>query len=254
MWRRMHKNTDPKTYQTVDGHLRIITSLTATRCRGINDLRGRLEQYDIAIHKYLEAGGEAMSEVSKRHHLINITPEELFKLWQVQPGFMTWSSETIKNRMVEMINANYMFGIENNTRHGLYDLGCQPCGGGDSQWGMHGSNCGVNCEHDHHQPEENGSLSVLMGYDIDDPTLWINLIDHVRQGYWGITEEGDVANEATIQALVNKRTGKGNGKGKSKAGKKVCFKCGKSNHMAADCWSSAPKGKGKGKSKGKGKG
>ena len=37
MWRHMHKNNDPKTYQTVDGHMRTLTSLTATRCRGLND-------------------------------------------------------------------------------------------------------------------------------------------------------------------------------------------------------------------------
>ena len=110
MWRRMHKNNDPKTYQTVDGHMRTITSLTATRCRGLNDLRERLEKYDIAVHKYAKAGGEAMSEVMKRHHLINITPEKLFELWQVQPGFMTWDSQSIKTRMLEMIDANYVFG------------------------------------------------------------------------------------------------------------------------------------------------
>ena len=78
MWRRMHKNNDPKTYQTVDGHMRTITSLTATRCKGLNDLRERLEKYDIAVHKYSEAGGEVLTEVMKRHHLINITPEELY--------------------------------------------------------------------------------------------------------------------------------------------------------------------------------
>ena len=98
MWRRMHKNNDPKTYQTVDGHMRILTSLTATRCRGINDLRGRLEQFDVAVHKYLAAGGEVLSEVMKRHHLINITTEKVYELWHIQPGFMSWDSELIKAR------------------------------------------------------------------------------------------------------------------------------------------------------------
>ena len=60
--------------------MRIITSFTATRCRALNDLRERLEKYDIAVHKYTDAGGEPMHEVMKRHHLINITPEELYKL------------------------------------------------------------------------------------------------------------------------------------------------------------------------------
>ena len=46
--------------------------------------------------------------------------------------------------------------------------------------------------------------------------------------------------------------GKGKGKGISRNRKKVCFKCGKPNHLAAECWGSAPKGRGKGKS-GKGK-
>ena len=32
----------------------------------------------------------------------------------------------------------------------------------------------------------------------------------------------------------------------------MCFKCGKPNHLAADCWGSAPKGRGKGQG-GKGK-
>ena len=147
MWRRMHKNNDPKTYQTVDGHMRTVTTLTATRCRGLNDLRERLEKYDVAVHKYLEAGGEAMSEVMKRHHLINITPEKLFELWQVQPGFMSWDSQTIKTRMLDMINVNYVFGVENGTRHGLYDLGCQPCGGTEAQPNHNWHGCEGNCSH-----------------------------------------------------------------------------------------------------------
>ena len=54
-----------------------ITSLTVTRCRGPNDLRDPLEKYAIAVHKYHTAGGETVSEVMKRHHLINITPENV---------------------------------------------------------------------------------------------------------------------------------------------------------------------------------
>ena len=121
------------------------------------------------MHKYTAAGGEALSEVQKRHHLMNITPEKLYQLWQVQPGFMQWDSTTIKERMLEMIQSNSVFGVEDHVRHGLYDLGSQPCGGTDGYTGhdwnnwSNGNNCGGNCGHNHDQPDEDGHLSVLMG-------------------------------------------------------------------------------------------
>ena len=88
---------------------------------------------------------------------------------------MTWTSQAIKDRMLEMINANYMFGVENNTRHGLYDLGCQPSGGVDSQWNYNEHNCGGGCGHDHSShSEESGTLSVLNGWDLDDPNMQVN--------------------------------------------------------------------------------
>ena len=175
----MHKNNDPKSDQTVDGHMRIITSLTATRCTTLNDLRERLEKYDVALHKYDQAGGEKLGEPMKRHHLISITPARLYEMWQVQPGFMTWDAATIKSRMLEMIAANHVFGIESNIKHGLYaveDNASQPCGGGDSN---HGGCAG--CNH-HKHDDQTHHVSYLKGYDLDDTEMEVNLIEHVQNG------------------------------------------------------------------------
>ena len=139
---------------------------------------------------------------------------------------MSWDSKAIKARMLEMIQSNYIFGVENNVKHGLYDLGCQPCGGIESQREGNCNNCEGGCGRSQKQqawPEEEGSLSVLMGWDLDDPDMPVNLIEHVKQGYWGFTDDWDVANSQSIQALINKKLKKGDGKGKSRNGNKSLF-------------------------------
>lgn len=113
VWRRMNKNNDPKTFTTVDGHLRIINDLAKTRCKTMKELRERLESTKMAHHKYIQAGGEELSNVTKRHNLVNILPDMLIQQLQVQDGFGDWTYEDIMNKVEKIMTAQTQYNIDN---------------------------------------------------------------------------------------------------------------------------------------------
>ena len=80
-WRRILKNSDPKTYGTVDNHLAKIRSITKDHCKSVNELRERMNELELAYDRYFRAGGTPASEAHQKHELLSIIPMDILSQW-----------------------------------------------------------------------------------------------------------------------------------------------------------------------------
>ena len=79
----------------------------------MSELRERIKKVKMAHHKYLQAGGEEISNVTKKHNLVNIIPDTIIQHLQVQDGFGDWSYNTIMTKIEQVIRAQSQYNIDN---------------------------------------------------------------------------------------------------------------------------------------------
>ena len=62
----------------------------------------------MTYHRFINSGGDDFNEQMKRHHIIDMIPLELFNQWQIQSGLASWDHATIKMKILEIMNAQFV--------------------------------------------------------------------------------------------------------------------------------------------------
>ena len=172
--------------------MKTIRQLTSSRCKSESELRERMTLLECAMFQYDEAKGDPIPESQLRYNILNIVPMKIFELWQVQLDFKKWTSADIKERIIEILDIQYENGLEGTgIKHSLFNVeedetACNMCSDNTNT-------CMHTCC--------NQTVNQLWGYCSQYDTE-VDLIQHVAQGFTGYDEDGNMATEHTIGAIV----------------------------------------------------
>ena len=78
VWRTMHVNHEPKSFQRTEALRKQIEGYARTRCHNYQALQERMDELNAGFIKYRDRAGVEYPEERQLHHLADIMPQELW--------------------------------------------------------------------------------------------------------------------------------------------------------------------------------
>ena len=109
IWRKLHRNNDPKTYATTDGYRRMIEQLSSTRCKDEKELSARFDKLQAAFDQYLLVSEKEYSQEDKLHRLVDILPANMYHQLSTILPMENWKYDQLKAKVIDILNISHRF-------------------------------------------------------------------------------------------------------------------------------------------------
>ena len=118
IWRKLHPNNDPNTYNTKDSYRRMIEQLSANRTKNTKELSEKFDKLEAAFDQYELLTGTEYNQEDKLHRLINILPSDVYQQLSIIMPMERWKYINLKMRVQDMVNISYRFQAQETISHG----------------------------------------------------------------------------------------------------------------------------------------